>query len=219
MALLLRMGGVPARVATGFAPGSYDRSRKEYVVRDIDAHSWVEAWFPGIGWTTFDPTPAVAPARTGPSFGVATANVGERVTRRRRPLPASAAARARAPHGGAGAWWLWVAGAMLLGTCAGGVVLARRSGGRPATAVAELERALRRCGRRPAPELTLRQLERRLRGAPDAAAYVRAVREAHYGYGTPATRAQRRALRHELARGLGVGGRVRAWWALPPRRG
>ena len=47
MALLLRMGGVPARVAAGFSPGAYDRKRSEYVVRDLDAHSWVEAYFPG----------------------------------------------------------------------------------------------------------------------------------------------------------------------------
>ena len=52
MALLLRMGGVPARVASGFTPGRYDRRRKEYVVRDLDAHSWVEAYFPGLGWVT-----------------------------------------------------------------------------------------------------------------------------------------------------------------------
>ena len=46
MALLLRMGGIPARVATGFTSGSYDRKAKEYVVRDLDAHSWVEAGSP-----------------------------------------------------------------------------------------------------------------------------------------------------------------------------
>ena len=46
MALLLRMGGVPARVASGFTPGRYDRRRRQYVVRDLDAHSWVEAYFP-----------------------------------------------------------------------------------------------------------------------------------------------------------------------------
>ena len=63
MALLLRMGGVPARVASGFTPGSLDRRRGEYVVRDLDAHSWVEAYFPRYGWVTFDPTPAVAPPR------------------------------------------------------------------------------------------------------------------------------------------------------------
>ena len=48
MALLLRMGGVPARVATGFAPGSYSDRAQRYVVRDLDAHSWVEAWFPTL---------------------------------------------------------------------------------------------------------------------------------------------------------------------------
>src|SRR6185295_9106063 len=62
MALMLRMGGVPARVASGFSPGSYNRDRKEYVVRDTDAHSWVEAYFPKIGWVTFDPTPSASPA-------------------------------------------------------------------------------------------------------------------------------------------------------------
>jgi transglutaminase-like putative cysteine protease len=62
MALLLRMGGVPARVATGFSPGSQDGDSR--VVRDVDAHSWVEVYFPRIGWTTFDPTPADSPARS-----------------------------------------------------------------------------------------------------------------------------------------------------------
>ena len=62
MALMLRMGGVPARVASGFSPGSYNSERKDYVVRDTDAHSWVEAYFPPYGWITFDPTPAASPA-------------------------------------------------------------------------------------------------------------------------------------------------------------
>ena len=63
MALLLRMGGVPAAVAAGFSPGSRD-ARGEHIVRDLDAHCWVEAYFPGIGWVTFDPTPADSPARS-----------------------------------------------------------------------------------------------------------------------------------------------------------
>ena len=44
MALLLRMGGVPARVAEGFAPGIFDTKKRRYVVHDFDAHSWVEAY-------------------------------------------------------------------------------------------------------------------------------------------------------------------------------
>jgi transglutaminase-like putative cysteine protease len=64
MALLLRFGGVPARVATGFSPGGFRTPPGEWVVRDRDAHSWVEAWFDGIGWVTFDPTPTATPARS-----------------------------------------------------------------------------------------------------------------------------------------------------------
>src|SRR5205085_1943084 len=62
MALLLRMNGIPARVAAGFAPGTPDANTKEYRVRDLDAHSWVEVWFDGIGWVPFDPTPSLSPA-------------------------------------------------------------------------------------------------------------------------------------------------------------
>jgi len=58
MAVMLRTLGVPARVATGFAGGSYNPVSGWHVIRASDAHSWVEAWLPGRGWTTFDPTPA-----------------------------------------------------------------------------------------------------------------------------------------------------------------
>ena len=51
-------------MAAGFAPGALDRDRREYVVRDMDAHSWVEVFFPGLGWVTRDPTPGDAPARS-----------------------------------------------------------------------------------------------------------------------------------------------------------
>ncbi len=62
MALMLRMAGIPARVATGFSPGSLNRDTGEYRVRDLDAHSWVEVYFNDIGWVTFDPTPPASPA-------------------------------------------------------------------------------------------------------------------------------------------------------------
>ena len=47
-------------------PARYDRpTHAAGVVSDLDAHAWVEAWFPRYGWVTFDPTPAAAPARGG----------------------------------------------------------------------------------------------------------------------------------------------------------
>ena len=64
MALLLRMGGIPARVATGFSPGGFSKRRDAWIVRDTDAHAWVEAWFDQLGWVTFDPTPDSTPARS-----------------------------------------------------------------------------------------------------------------------------------------------------------
>ncbi len=65
MAVLLRTLSIPARVVSGYAPGEYDRQRGEWVVRELDAHAWVEVYFPTYGWITFDPTAGVQPARGG----------------------------------------------------------------------------------------------------------------------------------------------------------
>ncbi len=58
MALVLRMHGIPARVAVGFTTGSStETGGNTYEVTDRNAHSWVEVWFAGYGWLPFDPTP------------------------------------------------------------------------------------------------------------------------------------------------------------------
>lgn len=57
MVVMLRTLGIPARYATGFLPGEYNDLAQDYIVRASDAHSWVEVYFPGYGWITFDPTP------------------------------------------------------------------------------------------------------------------------------------------------------------------
>lgn len=57
MAVLLRAVWVPSRVVTGFQSGTYNSISGWQVVRASDAHSWVEAWAPGKGWTAYDPTP------------------------------------------------------------------------------------------------------------------------------------------------------------------
>lgn len=58
MAVMLRTVGIPSREVNGFLPGEYNDVGGDYIVRASDAHSWVEAYFPGSGWVTFDPTPA-----------------------------------------------------------------------------------------------------------------------------------------------------------------
>ena len=57
MAMMLRVRGVPSRNVTGFVGGTYNRFGSFYAVRQGDAHSWVEAYLPDLGWTRFDPTP------------------------------------------------------------------------------------------------------------------------------------------------------------------
>jgi protein-glutamine gamma-glutamyltransferase len=57
MTIMLRSIGVPARYVTGFLRGEFNDVGGDYIVRGSDAHSWVEVYFPGYGWITFDPTP------------------------------------------------------------------------------------------------------------------------------------------------------------------
>jgi transglutaminase-like putative cysteine protease len=225
MALLLRMGGVPARVATGFTTGDYDAATRSYVVSDLDAHAWVEAWFPRYGWVRFDPTPGSAPARAG-QLGILPALRGgaaRRATRatRRNILDRGASAAAAGNQGSGGGVPLPALLAGLAFLVAAGV-LAVRAALRPVPSseqlVAELERALSRSGRPLHTGVTLHGLEQRFRSSPEAAAYVRALRMARFAGDVRLPRpAQRRALRAQLAFGLGPVGRLRAWWALPPR--
>ncbi|MGH3140469.1 MAG: transglutaminase-like domain-containing protein, partial [Gaiellales bacterium] len=58
MALVLRMHGIPARVAVGFTTGKPPKTSGDpYIVTDRNAHAWVEVFFPGYGWMPFEPTP------------------------------------------------------------------------------------------------------------------------------------------------------------------
>lgn len=68
MTLMLRSQGIAARVVNGFQQGEYNETADVYIVRQRDAHSWVEVWFPGENaWVAFDPTPSAG--LTAPSTG------------------------------------------------------------------------------------------------------------------------------------------------------
>lgn len=55
MTLMLRLLGIPSRVAVGFTSGTWKDG--VWTVTDHDAHAWVEVWLAGYGWLPFDPTP------------------------------------------------------------------------------------------------------------------------------------------------------------------
>lgn len=65
LAVMLRSVGVPTRTVNGFAGGKYNSYGDFYVVRQGDAHSWVEVYVEGVGWVTMDATPAAGSVPAG----------------------------------------------------------------------------------------------------------------------------------------------------------
>ena len=60
---LLRAGGVPARVVTGYQGGEWNSVGGYFLIHQSDAHAWAEVWIDGRGWRRVDPTAIVAPER------------------------------------------------------------------------------------------------------------------------------------------------------------
>jgi transglutaminase-like putative cysteine protease len=83
MAVLLRAVGVPSRVVLGFTAG-YDTGTYR-VITSKDAHAWVEAYFAGVGWTTFDPTPLTDGRTVLPSYLATRQNPGDPSQQGQRP--------------------------------------------------------------------------------------------------------------------------------------
>jgi protein-glutamine gamma-glutamyltransferase len=233
MALMLRMSGIPARVAAGFSPGSFNKDTREFRVRDLDAHSWVEVWFTGIGWVPFDPTPAISPAEaqaTVAAASAAAANAGD-VNARREGV---AAERVEGPSGVATSEDGGTDGAVLVlmllavGVVAGAGYLVTQRVRRvhalsPAERVEvqlrELREALMRLGWDVPAATTLLTLERRLgrSAGPASAAYAGALRANRYDPREPVGPGlgERRAVRRELSRGS-LRDRLLGLLAMPP---
>jgi protein-glutamine gamma-glutamyltransferase len=230
MALMLRMAGVPSRVAAGFAPGSYNRESGEYRVRDLDAHSWVEVFFNGIGWVTFDPTPAAAPAEAQAADLNPTSATGGAINGGRAgaaapdPKGGAGGSAASESDGGVSAWLL-----LPLLLLAAAAVLAWRMVRRARALdaeelaqaqLAELRRALAWLDWDLPAATTLLGLEHRLGRAagPAAARYAAALRRHRYDPRSPAgpSPRQRRELRRDLTARTGLRGHLVGLVAIPP---
>jgi transglutaminase-like putative cysteine protease len=236
MALMLRMVGVPARVAAGFSPGSFNSDTQEFRVRDLDAHSWVEVYFTGIGWVPFDPTPVRAPAESQSSGLLATSAARGDAGEVANPRAGVAASERGTDLGGqlgqeegGGGWILKVLGLLVLAAAAGtGISVARRiRASRGLTPeqlaeaqLAELRRALARLDWEVPAATTLLALERRLGriAGPASARYAAGLRAHRYDPRAPRApgAGERRAVRRELSSRGGLAARLRALLAIPP---
>jgi Transglutaminase-like superfamily/Domain of unknown function (DUF4129) len=87
---MLRTLGIPSRQMSGFSLGVFDEKTHQYAVNALDAHSWVEVYFPGYGWLPFEPTPDGTNAPINRPATRAGLNV---------PLPATVEATPRLPPG------------------------------------------------------------------------------------------------------------------------
>jgi protein-glutamine gamma-glutamyltransferase len=221
MTLMLRMLGIPARVAVGFTAGTWKGG--VWTVTDYQAHAWVEAWFAGYGWLTFDPTPgrgtlsAVYTLASDSADAVAALGTGRfldfdqafRDTPRRRPAPVAAATTDQQGV----AWWLVAVPAVPLVAAALVVSakllrrtrrLRRRDPRRLAWGVrAELVDALVDRGLGVEPHATVAALQRMAERAlaTSCGSLGSAIAEARYGPAERADGAARRA-REELGRVL-----------------
>jgi transglutaminase-like putative cysteine protease len=243
MALMLRMLGIPSRVATGFAPGGRDPEHGGFLVDDTDAHDWVEVFFPGIGWATFEPTPPGAPAASqldDNSLGVSgTTPSVEKISLqdvpdpqgRNAPTPKAAVVGGTGPQSatasGPGTLTLVGFGAAAL-ALALFAVYGYRSGRRSRldpnhladAELLELGRALTRLGSPLPPGTTLLRAEDRLAGFAGAAAARYAARLRNRRYRDPGAAppgvSERRALRRALLEAAGRRRALRVLLAIPP---
>ena len=240
MALMLRLLGVPARVAVGFTSGTRDGDT--WVVTDHDAHAWVEVWFAGQGWIPFDPTPGRGTLggdysfASGSQAAVAALRRGElkgKASTRPTRLPDVSDLGLTSPSTTDRAPWLvgvvlLLALAWMLAVGVGKAVRRRsrylsRDPRRVATASRqELEGFLRDQGVAVGPNVTLAGLQRAVRDelGLDGRAYAIAVARARYGppeaveQGASAARLELRRLLRAARRDLSIWARFRGFVSL-----
>ncbi len=170
LAVMLRTLGIPTREATGYVPAQYNPITDLYNIEAKDAHAWVQVWFPGYGWQSFDPTAYVPLANPSPAD-----TIGHDVLGAVRRIPV-------------------VPSVSVAGALAVVAVLLQRRRQRPATPAAALgdtlERAARRARLQPSDAESLASLGARLdavapprNGEPSAAALAAVAESAAFGGG------------------------------------
>jgi transglutaminase-like putative cysteine protease len=129
MVVLLRSVGIPARFVTGFGPGARNPFTGYWDVRASDAHAWVEVFYPGVGWISYDPTFGVPSADPGLGGRLVAPEVLSAIGRVLsgivpEPIREGAKALGRAIASAAGAWPILVVALAAGG--AGAILLRRR---------------------------------------------------------------------------------------------
>jgi transglutaminase-like putative cysteine protease len=203
MTVLLRSVGIPARLVTGYGPGTLNPVTGLLEVRNSDAHAWVEVFFAGVGWVEFEPTPGFPD----------TASLGGPAVRRWvfQDLAAHLGAWLKAAQARSAAVrnMFTLAGSVARAAVPIGVVvaavlvLARRPGPRPASigrwrhladTYAQMCALLARHGYRRVPTETPSEYSRRAAaGAPEVAAITAVVEGVAYGGIEPDARVVERA--------------------------
>ena len=216
MVVLLRAAEIPARLVTGYAPGTLNPLTGLYDVRNSDAHAWVEVFFPGVGWVEFEPTPGFPDTATLGAPALRRwvwQDVAELLRGRLQALAARSPAAARALDAASvlaqGALW---AGIVLAGVlAAAGTWRAFGSRQAPATSGGDLGKIYRRMcamlarrGWRRAPSETVDEFRRRVEALgpmPEVAGISAMVEEAAYGREKSGAEVLEEARRHLEALG------------------
>ena len=203
MAILLRMNGIPVRLAEGFLPGTRDRAGNETILKS-NSHAWVEVYFPGYGWWQFDPTGGVVahdvPLPPGPTVSARPATPRPSLAadpgdpkRSIRPTSNTGAAGTIDSRGGLGGGTLIVIGVLLAVIMGGLAFIAWQRGPRSASEPDAVWRSVvglaRRLGFAPRPSQTVFEYTTSLgevlpNARPDLQTVARAKVEVAYGRGS-----------------------------------
>lgn len=211
MVVLLRAAEIPARLVTGYAPGTLNPLTGLYDVRNSDAHAWAEVFFPGVGWVEFEPTPGFPDTAALGSRAMKRwvwQDVAELLRARLGALAARSpgAARALEAASAMARGGMWAAMALAGVMVAAGTLRAigaRSASERPGGSAGEIYRRmcalLARRGWRRAPSETVDEFRRRVEASgpiPEVALLSALVEAAAYGQVEPTAEALEEAGRH-----------------------